>query len=209
MGVAGPHDAIDFTDNDIQVLGHIPLSPRITTLLLARNRVATIHPTLVTAVPNLTNLVLASNNLTELADLDLLGQFPRLTHLVLADNPVAKKEHYRSWVVWRCPTVRFLDYAKVKEAERERSRELFGSQEEPSALAQEIMGTKSTAKDISARQKLAPSTIGSRIKLTEDEKKRLKERINKATNLNEILALEKELNEGRVPSGVQGDAMEE
>jgi U2 small nuclear ribonucleoprotein A' len=71
------------------------------------------------------------------------------------------------------------------------------------------MGTKSTAMDISARQKLAPSTIGSRIKLTEDEKKRLKERINKATNLNEILALEKELNEGRVPSGVQGDAMEE
>jgi U2 small nuclear ribonucleoprotein A' len=209
LGVAGPHDAIDFTDNDIQVLGHIPLSPRITTLLLARNRVATIHPTLVTAVPNLTNLVLASNNLTELADLDLLGQFPRLTHLVLADNPVAKKEHYRSWIVWRCPTVRFLDYVKVKEAERERSRELFGSQEEPSALAQEIMGTKSTAMDISARQKLAPSTIGSRIKLTEDEKKRLKERINKATNLNEILALEKELKEGRVPSGVQGDAMEE
>jgi Leucine-rich repeat (LRR) protein len=87
-----PHDAIDFTDNDIQVLGNFPLSPRITTLLLARNRVASIQPTLASAVPNLRNLVLASNNLVELADVDALGGLGRLTHLVLADNPVTKKE---------------------------------------------------------------------------------------------------------------------
>lgn len=43
-------------------------------------------------MPNLTNLVLSSNNIAELADLDVLGQFPRLTHLVLADNPITKKE---------------------------------------------------------------------------------------------------------------------
>lgn len=87
-----PHDAIDFTDNDIQVLGNFPLSPRITTLLLARNRVANIQPTAAAAVPNLRNLVLASNSLAELADVDTLGTFTRLTHLVLADNPVTKKE---------------------------------------------------------------------------------------------------------------------
>lgn len=87
-----PHDAIDFTDNDIQVLGNFPLSPRISTLLLARNRVSTIQSTLVKSVPNLTNLTLSSNNIAELADVDVLGQFPRLTHLVLADNPITKKE---------------------------------------------------------------------------------------------------------------------
>lgn len=36
--------------------------------------------------------MLASNNLTELSDLDVLGKFVRLTHLVLLDNPVTKKE---------------------------------------------------------------------------------------------------------------------
>lgn len=92
LGVAGPHDAIDFTDNDIQVLGNIPLSPRIRTLLLARNRIAVIQPSVANAIPNLRNLVLASNNLSELSDLDVLAKFPRLTHLVLVDNPVAKKE---------------------------------------------------------------------------------------------------------------------
>lgn len=87
-----PQDAIDLVDNDIQVLGNFPLSPRIRTLLLARNRVASIQPTLANSIPNLTNLQLESNNLGELADLDPLSSFSRLTHLVLKDNPVTKKE---------------------------------------------------------------------------------------------------------------------
>ena len=74
------------------MLGNFPLSPRIHTLLLARNRVSSIQPTLANSIPNLTNLQLESNNLTELSDLDSLGSFPRLTHLVLRDNPVTKKE---------------------------------------------------------------------------------------------------------------------
>jgi hypothetical protein len=87
-----PHDAFDLTDNDIQVLGNFPLSPRVRTLLLARNRIAAIQPSLPAAVPGLRNLVLASNQLAELADLDVLGRWRGLTHLVLVDNPVTKKE---------------------------------------------------------------------------------------------------------------------
>ncbi|UNI21995.1 U2 snRNP complex subunit [Purpureocillium takamizusanense] len=208
LGVAGPHDAIDFTDNDIQVLGNFPLSPRIQTLLLARNRVASIQVGLPKAIPNLKNLVLASNNIAELADLDVLAKFARLTHLVLVDNPVTKKEHYRYWVLWRCPTVRFLDYEKVKEAERERGRELFGTEEEPTALATQIMHKKTKTLETRANGAAAPSKL-SRIKLTEEEKAKLQERIRNATSLQEIIALERELNEGRLPSGIQGDAMEE
>lgn len=74
------------------MLGNFPLSPRIRTLLLARNRIASIQPTLANSIPNLTTLQLESNNLNELADLDPLGTFANLTHLVLRDNPVTKKE---------------------------------------------------------------------------------------------------------------------
>ncbi|KAL6836829.1 leucine-rich repeat domain-containing protein [Trichoderma sp. SZMC 28015] len=209
LGVAGPHDAIDFTDNDIQVLGNFPLSPRITTLLLARNRVTSIQPTVAAAVPNLRNLVLASNHLVELADVDALGTFSRLTHLVLADNPLTKKEHYRYWVIWRCPSVRFLDYEKVKQAERAQSQELFGTAEEPTALATSIMGNKSKTFEVTSNGSSAAPSKLSRIKLTDAEKQRLQEKIKKATSLQEIIALEKELNEGRLPSGIYGDAMEE
>ncbi|KAL2873561.1 U2 snRNP complex subunit [Colletotrichum sp. CLE4] len=213
LGVAGPHDSIDFTDNDIQVLGNFPLSARLSTLLLAHNRVASIQASLPQAVPNLQQLVLASNQIAQLADLDVLAGFKRLTHLVLVDNPVTKKENYRYWVVWRCPTVRFLDYQKVKEAEREKARELFGTPEEPTDAAAKIMGNKSKQLDIAASNGTAGGGGGatsklSRIKLTDKEKERLKEMIKKADSLQEIIRLEKMLTEGTIPAGVHldGDA---
>lgn len=87
-----PQDAIDFTDNDIQVLGNFPLSPRLKTLLMARNRVSSVQASAANSIPNLTNLVLTSNNFAELADLDSLSKFPKLTHLSLMENPVTRKE---------------------------------------------------------------------------------------------------------------------
>lgn len=219
-------------DNDIQVLGNFPLSPRIRTLLLARNRVSSIQPTLVNSIPLLTNLQLEGNDIKELADLDPLGSFSRLTHLVLKDNPVTKKEvshihstlgearlltglqNYRYWVLWRCAAVRFIDYQKVKQAERDTAIELFGTAAEPTDLAKTIMGTKS-----SATFDVASSTNGStgglssrmsRIKLTDKEKKRLQDMIKNATSLDEITKLETMLKEGRMPAGVHvGDDMEE
>ncbi|KAK5624936.1 hypothetical protein RRF57_000652 [Xylaria bambusicola] len=214
LGVAGPQDAIDLVDNDIQVLGNFPLSPRIHTLLLARNRVSSIQPTLANSIPNLTNLQLESNNLSELADLDPLGSFPRLTHLVLRDNPVTKKEHYRYWILWRCPSVRFLDYAKVKDAERKHASKLFGTVEAPTELAAKIMNVKSRLFGATASLEDAGSTAGlsmrmSRIKLTDKEKKRLQDMIKRATSLDEITRFETMLREGRLPAGVHlNDEME-
>ena len=49
----------------------------------------------------------------------------------------------------------------------------------------------------------------SRIKLTDAEKKRLQDRIKNATSLQEIIELERQVNEGKLPSGIMGDAMEE
>ena len=49
-----------------------------------------------------------------------------------------KVQHYRYWVLWRCPSIRFLDYQKVRDVERRRAEELFGTQEEPSQLATEV-----------------------------------------------------------------------
>ncbi|KAF1817402.1 U2 small nuclear ribonucleo protein A [Eremomyces bilateralis CBS 781.70] len=204
------HDCIDFTDNDITILGNFPLNPRIRTLMCARNRIASVQSTLPKSIPGLTTLVLAQNNLAELADLDPLATFKYLTHLVLTENPVTTKQNYRYWVLWRCRNVRFLDYQKVKKAERDKADELFGTQEEPSALAAKIMGVKSRTFDIpSADMNGEPSSKVNRVKLTDKERKRVEELIRNAKSLSEITRLEKELNEGRIPGGVHPDAMEE
>jgi U2 small nuclear ribonucleoprotein A' len=71
------------------------------------------------------------------------------------------------------------------------------------------MGKKTTSFDTSVNGGAQTRSKLSRIKLTDEEKKRLQERIKKATSLQEIIALEKELNEGRLPAGIHGDAMEE
>ena len=66
------------------------------------------------------------------------------------------------------------------------------------------MNTKSKTFDVAMSN--GPPTTGSklsRIKLTEEERKRLQERIKKADSLEEIIRLEKELNEGRLPTGIQ------
>lgn len=111
--VRDQNGAIDMTDNEIRHLSSFPYSTRLTTLLLGRNRIHTISPGFGAALPNLRVLVLASNMISQLADLDGLRECSRLQLLSLVDNPIEQSDHYRLWVVWRLPQVRILDYARV------------------------------------------------------------------------------------------------
>jgi U2 small nuclear ribonucleoprotein A' len=208
-------DCIDFTDNVITTLTNFPLSPRLHTLLLARNRVSAISPSLHNSIPHLTTLVLTGNRITNLADIDPLASFNSLTHLVLLDNPVARKQHYRLWVLWRCRKVRFLDFVKVKDAERIQAIELFGEDaKHMTELAKGIAQVKSAPGAATAGvvgETDSNGASGGRVKLTEKERKRVENLIRNAKSLSEIAKLEKELNEGRVPGGVadSDDEMEE
>ncbi|KAI5308185.1 U2 snRNP complex subunit [Ascosphaera atra] len=92
LGVAGTQECIDFTDNDISSISNFPLSPRLHILLLARNRVTHIQPSIAKSIPNLTTLQLTENSIAELADLEPLKHCTRLTHLSLLENPVTRKE---------------------------------------------------------------------------------------------------------------------
>lgn len=55
-------------------------------------------------------------------------------------------QNYRYWVLWLCPHVRFLDYIKVKDAERQKAKELFGTAEEPTELANTVCTCYLTSK---------------------------------------------------------------
>lgn len=90
----------------------------------------------------------------------------------------------------------------MKDVERAKAKELFGTEEQPSSLASKIMGIKSRTFDIpSGAADQAPTEKVSRVKLTDKEKKRVEKMIREAKSLHEITRLEKELNEGRIPGG--------
>ncbi|KAK9471859.1 L domain-like protein [Dipodascopsis tothii] len=120
------NDAIDLTDNDLTHLTNIPRLIHLRRLLVARNRIASVGKTLAQAAPNLTTLVLTSNAIANLADLEGLQGLKQLEHLTLLDNPVTLKDNYRLWVVHHVPSVRILDFDKVRQAEREAAAAVYG-----------------------------------------------------------------------------------
>ncbi|KIW63876.1 hypothetical protein PV04_08846 [Phialophora macrospora] len=204
LGVAGSQDAIDLTDNDITTLTNFPLSPRLNTLLCARNRIQNVDKRIAEQLPNLTTLVLTNNHVRELADLEGLSACGALTHLSLLENPVTKKEHYRLYLIWSIPSLRFLDFQKVKDVERKHTQELFGTVEQPTELAAKIKGVKSRTFDVSsvgANGEAGRFQKGVRTKLTESEKRRVERMIQNAKSFQEIERIEKDLAEGRIPPG--------
>ena len=73
------------------------------------------------------------------------------------------------------------------------------------------MGVKSRTFDIPSANGTSTATASKsyRVKLTDKERKKVEEMIRNAKSLQEIIRLEKELNEGSVPFGAADDAMAE
>lgn len=100
------------------MLGNLPLLRRLQTLLLANNRISSISPSLHLSAPALGTLVLTNNNLHELGDLEPLRELRYLRYLSLLGNPVREKKWYREWLAWRIPSLRVLDFQRIRDKVR-------------------------------------------------------------------------------------------
>lgn len=118
-------DTIDFSDNDIRKIDGFPYLPRLKTLILNNNRVVRIAEGLEQGIPNLETLVLTNNGLQELGDLDALESLKNLKYISLMRNPVTTKKHYRLYVLHKVPTLRVLDFQRIKQKERDASLKMF------------------------------------------------------------------------------------
>ncbi|KZT06322.1 L domain-like protein [Laetiporus sulphureus 93-53] len=198
------HDAIDFTDNSILVLGNIPLLRRLRTLLLANNRIASVSPALHLSVPNLTTLVLTNNNITELGDLEPLKDLKNLLYLSLLGNPVREKKYYREWLAWRIPELRVLDFQRIRDKERQTAKTLFLTADKlPTQLATTLSTTVSThtSKAPVATDEPKPAIVHGKAGrlMSKEEAEKVKEAIARATSIEEIRRLERSLREGFMP----------
>ncbi|CAO3699699.1 unnamed protein product [Rhizopus stolonifer] len=121
------NDAINFTNNDLRALGNFPRLNRLQCLLLNNNRINKIESGLEAYIPNIHTIYLTNNLITELNDIEPLKTLRKMTHLSLLDNPVTKKQNYRLYVIYTLPSVRVLDFNRVKLVERKEAEALFGT----------------------------------------------------------------------------------
>ncbi|KAL7318257.1 U2 snRNP complex subunit [Mucor circinelloides] len=192
------NDAIDFTNNDLRVLGNFPRLNRLQHLLLNNNRISKIEAGLNSYVPNLNTIILTNNALSELGDLEALAECQKLTHLSLLDNPVAKKEYYRLYLIYKLPQLRVLDFNKVKLSEKKEAKALFQKSDgTDNELIKSLVDNKTKTFEVGEGLN---NTSNGVVGLTPDEQLKIKEALKQATSLDEISRLERLLKAGHVPT---------
>ncbi|XP_023015091.1 small nuclear ribonucleoprotein polypeptide A'-like U2A [Leptinotarsa decemlineata] len=194
LGATGDQfDTIDFSDNDIRKLDGFPYLKRLKCLLMNNNRIVRLGEHLEEYIPNLETLILAGNQIEELADIEPLVNLEKLTTLSLMFNPIAAKQHYRLYVIYKLPQVKLLDFRKIKMKEREEARTLFKSKK-GKEIQKEIAKKAKTFVPGGNMNNLAKSRG-----LTEEELGKIREAINKASSLEEVERLQKILQSGQIP----------
>jgi U2 small nuclear ribonucleoprotein A' len=170
------YQCIDLTDNDITTLANFPLLQRLNTLLIGYNHIHTIDTNIAVQLPNLQHLILTHNDIQDIHTLYPLRHCKQLTHLHLLHNPICTTlANYRLHIIALLPQLRVLDALKVKQAEREKAKNI---RIEPTITAPLIRDTDMTTNDLSS---------------LEAERRRLLNELTSATNLSDINRIEKEL----------------
>ncbi|NP_001007384.2 U2 small nuclear ribonucleoprotein A' [Danio rerio] len=185
-------DTIDLSDNEVRKLDGFPLLKRLKTLLVNNNRICRIGENLEQALPDLKELILTSNNIQELGDLDPLATVKSLSLLSLLRNPVTNKKHYRLYVINKIPQIRVLDFQKVKLKERQEAEKMFKGKR-GAQLAKDIAKQSKTftpGAGLQTEKKTGPSAA---------EVEAIKNAIANATSLAEVERLKGLLQAGQIP----------
>ncbi|XP_052006525.1 U2 small nuclear ribonucleoprotein A'-like [Xyrauchen texanus] len=185
-------DTIDFSDNEIRKVDGFPLMKRLKTLMMNNNRICRIGENLEQSLPNLKELVLTSNNIQELGDLDPLATVKSLTLLSLLRNPVTNKKHYRLYVINKLPQIHVLDFQKVKLKERQEAEKMFKGKR-GAQLAKDIAKRTKTftpGSGLQPEKNMGPSAA---------DIEAIKNAIANATSLAEVERLKGLLQSGHIP----------
>jgi len=176
-------DCIDFTDNEIRRLENFPRMPRLRTLLLSNNNIARISPEIGSQIPNIETIMLTHNAIVNLSDIDGLSALSKLKKLDLRENNITKQSNYRLYVAARLPSLKWLDFEKIKDSERKEGLKVFKAE-----LVKSDEALKANPIAAAERKTLTPSEIAS-----------IKAAIASAKTLAEVEKLEAQLREGIVP----------
>ncbi|GMM36957.1 U2 snRNP complex subunit [Saccharomycopsis crataegensis] len=126
--LADVYECIDFTNNELAYLGNFPSNKTLfnaTTLLFANNKISEIEDSIGDYFPNVTKISLIMNDIESYQELYKLRELKNLKSLAIHKNPItAHSVGYRSFLISILPSLEVIDFERVKNAERERAKEL-------------------------------------------------------------------------------------
>merc|ERR1712150_455454 len=107
-------DVLDLSDNEIKKFANFPVMKRLRTILLNNNHISTAGKKLCSQLVNLQHLILTNNRIEDFAQIDRIASLKSLEHLSLLDNPVTRRPNYRLYTIHKIPSLKVLDFRKVK-----------------------------------------------------------------------------------------------
>lgn len=176
---------IDLTNNEIIDLEGIPENfTNLQTVLLGNNNITRISSEL-SGNNHIESMSLINNNLKQI-DTNF-SKFHKLHTLCLLNNPVCQLPNYRLFMIWLVPSLKVLDFARVRPSERARAEELFGvDRTDYNEVALSLLN-----KSVEGEKFSLPKHVVS--KLSEQDRKELLQRLQKATSIDEIEQIESAL----------------
>jgi hypothetical protein len=117
-------DVIDVTENNITVLENIPPMSRLKTIIAHHNKLAKFSLASAKNLPNLHTFVAEGSRFQHLEDLLVFAQFKGLERISLGGSEAAADPDFRPFMVHLCPKLKMINFQRVFDSERVRSKEL-------------------------------------------------------------------------------------
>lgn len=232
LGVANDSfDIIDFSGNMISTLGEgFPSFPRLKSLYLGCNLISKILPGISESLPNLETLILTSNRISTVKDLNLeeLSKLQKLKVLSLVQNPVMDLPNIREMLLKHIPTLTVLNFTKVKEAERKTAIKArkglnLGKRPRPGMNASETKGKENGNKRVKAfvigqgdegaddktnteNKHSQPTKI---VVLSTEEKEAIAKMIEDAKSVEEVVQLQNAIRDGTIRNFLKTSLIQE
>ncbi|RCK56193.1 U2 small nuclear ribonucleoprotein A' [Candida viswanathii] len=188
---------IDLSNNDLIKLSNIPPNfNKLEDLLLSNNNILYIDDDAFPLQNQIKSITLYNNNIYKF-QANFKDKFPKLETLVLIGNPITELENYRLFIIWLIPSLKVLDFKKVKQSERQQGEELFG--QDHTVFNKEASKLLSKTGDASVQNGKVDKQVNNVVKkLTEEEKQELLKKLEVASSIEEIEKIESALKSGIV-----------
>ncbi|KAK6589178.1 hypothetical protein RS030_213390 [Cryptosporidium xiaoi] len=195
-------ECIDVSNNSISRLSNISHLDKLSIFIACNNKIEYVEEGFCRKLINLESLVLSNNKLSDLESISAIFLLKNLRRLSLIENPITKIPNYREIIIYMLPSLFYLDFQKIKQSERDRSKSFAKSDKRVQELINKYIKKselyfEKENNNISSTE-LYNLELKGNLKLGNDELNKIKVAISSCESLEKLRILEKCLIEQKI-----------